>query len=68
MSWHFIYLHSMVISGGLSQDFAGSSQNRVTAKTSSSRVESQYKITEAKFNKKYLFCNRIGLIQSYLRL
>ena len=32
MSWHLIYLHSMVISGGLSQDFTGSGQNRVTAK------------------------------------
>ena len=46
-------------SGGLSKDFAGSGQNRVTAKKqvrAGSSHSSARNITVVKFNK-YLFCN-----------
>ena len=69
-NWYFCILSALLISGGLSLDFAGSGQNLVTAKkTSASWVESQRVILllRSLINNIYLaIC--IGLIRSYLKL
>ena len=71
-NWYFCILSALLISGGLKQNFAGSGQNRVTAKKNKfelGRVTAQRVILllRSLINNIYLaIC--IGLIRSYLRL
>ena len=64
-SLNYLYIF---ISGGLSQGFAGSGQNRVTAKKPSSSCAQHVILLLPSLINNIYFVICIGLIQSYLKL